>query len=166
MRRWRLAASRDRQVRSGLWTLRQNDHVVAMPVAAPRSTARSGLLVVGGLFAGGFALSALFATTGFGVPCPFLALTGWQCPLCGGTRMGAALLHGDLASAYGFNPLVLIVMTVLGALAMVWAIEIAGGPAARPARSLTKRLEHVPAVAWLLLALVLAVVYTVVRNLS
>ena len=95
-----------------------------------------------------------------------MRLTGWQCPLCGGTRMGAALLHGDLAGAYAFNPLALVTMTVLGALAVVWAIEIAGGPAARPARSLTKRLQQVPAVAWLLIALVLAVVYTVLRNLD
>jgi uncharacterized protein DUF2752 len=149
-----------------LRTLRHNDHVVAIPVTAPRSVARSGLLVVGGLFAGGFALSALFATTGFGVPCPFLALTGWECPLCGGTRMGAALLHGDLAGAYAFNPLALIAMTVLCALAVVWAIEIAGGPAARPARGLTKRLQQVPAVAWLLVSLLIAVVYTVLRNLG
>jgi hypothetical protein len=149
-----------------LRTLRHNDHVVAIPTAAPRSVARSGLVVVGGLFAGGVALSALFATTGFGVPCPFLALTGWQCPLCGGTRMGAALLHGDLAGAYAFNPLALVAITVLGALAVVWAIEIAGGPAARPARSLTKRLQQVPGVAWLLLSLLIAVVYTVLRNLG
>jgi uncharacterized protein DUF2752 len=140
--------------------------VVATPVAVPRSVARSGLAVVGGLFAGGLALSALFATTGVGVPCPFLALTGWQCPLCGGTRMGAALLRGDVAAAYAFNPLVLLALTVLGALAVVWAIEVAGGPAIRPPRRMTKRLQQVPTPAWLLLALLLAVVCTVLRNLG
>jgi len=140
--------------------------VVATPVAVPRSVARSGLAVVGGLFAGGLALSALFATTGVGVPCPFLALTGWQCPLCGGTRMGAALLHGDVAGAYAFNPLVLVALTVLGALAVVWAIEVAGGPAMRPPRRMKKRLQQVPTPAWPLVALVLAVLYTVFRNLG
>jgi Protein of unknown function (DUF2752) len=146
--------------------LRHNDHVVTTPVAAPRSVARSGLAVVGGLFAGGLALSALYSTTGVGVPCPFLALTGWQCPLCGGTRMGAALLHGDLAAAYAFNPLALVALTVLGVLAAVWAVEVIGGPAARPPRRLSARLRQVPAVAWALLALLLAVVYTVLRNLG
>ena len=140
--------------------------MVADQVAVPRSVARSGLPVVGGLFAGGLALSALFAATGIGVPCPFLALTGWQCPLCGATRMGAALLHGDLAGAYAFNPLVLVALPVLGAIAVVWAIEVAGGPAARSPRRLTKRLGQVPAVAWPLLALLVAVLYTVLRNLG
>lgn len=140
--------------------------MVATPVAVPRSVARSGLAVVGGLFAGGLALSALFATTGVGVPCPFLALTGWQCPLCGGTRMGAALLHGDVAGAYAFNPVVLVALTVLGALAVAWAIEVAGGPAIRPPRRMTKRLQQVPTPAWPLLALLLAVLYTVLRNLG
>jgi uncharacterized protein DUF2752 len=136
------------------------------PVAVPRSVARSGLAVVGGLLAGGLALSALFAATGVGVPCPFLALTGWQCPLCGGTRMGAALLHGDLAGAYAFNPALLIVLAVLGALAVLWAIEVAGGPAVRPPRQLRKRLQRVPAMTWPLLAGGLAVAYTVLRNLG
>jgi hypothetical protein len=149
-----------------LWDLRHNDQVVATPVAVPRSVARSGLAVIGGVYAGGLALSALFATTGVGVPCPFLALTGWQCPLCGATRMGAALLHGDVAAAYAFNPLVLVALTVLGALAVVWAIEVAGGPAIRPPRRMAKRLQQVPPVAWPVLALLLAVLYTVLRNLG
>jgi Protein of unknown function (DUF2752) len=128
--------------------------------------ARSGLAVVGGLFAGGLALSALYSTTGVGVPCPFLALTGWQCPLCGGTRMGAALLHGDLAAAYAFNPLALVALAVLGALAAVWAVELAGGPVPRPPHRVSARLRQVPGVAWLVLVLLLAVVYTVLRNLG
>jgi hypothetical protein len=145
---------------------RHNEQVVATPDALPRSVARSGLTGVGGLFAGGLALSALFATTGVGVPCPFLALTGWQCPLCGGTRMGAALLHGDLAAAYAFNPLVLVALAGLGALGVVWAVELAGGPAVRPPRRVSRWLQRVPAMAWLILALLLAVGYTVLRNLG
>ena len=140
--------------------------MVASSVAAPRSVARSGLPILGGLFAGGFALSALFATTGIGVPCPFLALTGWQCPLCGGTRMGAALLHGDLAAAYAFNPLAFVALIALGALAAVWAIEVLGGPAVRLPRGLANQLQRMPGLAWAALALLLAVVYTLVRNLG
>jgi Protein of unknown function (DUF2752) len=123
-------------------------------------------VVASGLFAGGLALSALFATTGIGVPCPFLALTGWRCPLCGGTRMGAALLHGDLTGAFAYNPLTLGALIVLATLAVVWAIEVSGGPALRLPRRLTNRLQQVPAAGWLVPILLLAVVYTVFRNLS
>ena len=140
--------------------------MVTSPVAAPRSVARSGLPILGGLFAGGFALSALFATTGIGVPCPFLALTGWRCPLCGGTRMGAALLHGDLAAAYGFNPAALLTLMALGVLGAIWAVEVLGGPALRLPRGMANRLQGVPAVAWAVVVLLLAVVYTLARNLS
>ena len=69
---------------------------------------------VGAFFAGGLALSALYATTGVGLPCPFRAVTGWDCPLCGGTRMGDALLHGDVLAAFGYNPLALIGLLIVG----------------------------------------------------
>ena len=91
---------------------------------------------VGAFFAGGLALSALYATTGFGLPCPFRAITGWDCPLCGGTRMGSALLHGDVQAAFLYNPLALIGLLVLGLLGVLWAVEAAGGPAIRLPRSL------------------------------
>jgi hypothetical protein len=37
--------------------------------------------------------------------CPFLALTGIPCPLCGTTRAWDATLHGDLTTALRFHPL-------------------------------------------------------------
>ena len=94
--------------------------------------------MTGGVLLGGLALSAVYATTGIGLPCPFRALTGWSCPFCGGTRMGAALLHGDLVSAYAANPLALAAVAVLAVLAGCWTIELAGGPAVRP----PERIQH------------------------
>lgn len=35
--------------------------------------------------------------------CPFLMLTGYQCPGCGSQRAIHALLHGDVASAWHYN---------------------------------------------------------------
>ncbi len=35
--------------------------------------------------------------------CPFLQLTGYQCPGCGSQRAVHALLHGDIAAAWRFN---------------------------------------------------------------
>ena len=120
---------------------------------------------VGAFFAGGVALSALYATTGLGLPCPFRAVTGWDCPLCGGTRMGDALLHGDVSAAFGFNPLAVVGLLVLGMLGVLWAVEAAGGPAVRLPRPLADRLQRVRPSHWLVAGLVVAVIYTLARNL-
>lgn len=112
----------------------------------------------------GLAISGVYATTGIGFPCPFRAITGWQCPFCGGTRLGAALLRGHVGQAFGYNPLVfigLIVMTVLGAF---WVVEALGGPAIRPPRRITERLAGVHPVVWAAVIGGLAVVYTVTRH--
>ena len=120
---------------------------------------------VGAFFAGGLVLSALYATTGVGLPCPFRALTGWDCPLCGGTRRGDALLHGDIRTAFEFNPLALVGMLIMGVLGVLWTAEAAGGPAVRIPRSLAERLRGVRLSHWLVIGLIVAVAYTLVRNL-
>lgn len=66
----------------------------------------------------------------FGPPCLISHfLEGW-CPGCGMTRAAIALLHGDLAAAWGHNRLSLLVLPVLSwlycrHLARCWR----GGPA-------------------------------------
>jgi hypothetical protein len=45
------------------------------------------------------------ATTWWFPSCPFHALTGWLCPLCGSLRAIHALLTGALAAALALNPL-------------------------------------------------------------
>jgi hypothetical protein len=128
-----------------------------------RATRAAGY--VGAFFAGGLALSALYATTGIGLPCPFRALTGWDCPLCGGTRMGGALLHGDVQAAFGFNPLAFVALVILGVLGVLWTVEAAGGPSVRLPQRLAERLRRVSPMQWLLVGLFVAVIYTVARNL-
>jgi len=46
-------------------------------------------------------------------PCPFRALTGWQCPGCGTTRAVHALLHGDVGRALELNPLTTLGLPLL-----------------------------------------------------
>jgi hypothetical protein len=46
--------------------------------------------------------------TGFFPGCPFRALTGLDCPGCGSTRAVHQLLHGQLAAAFEFNPLLIL----------------------------------------------------------
>jgi hypothetical protein len=49
-------------------------------------------------------------------PCPILALTGWQCPGCGGVRALSSLLHGDLVGSFAMNPLLLALYATLALL--------------------------------------------------
>ena len=79
--------------------------------------------------------------------------------------MGEALLHGDIQAAFGFNPLVLIGLLVVGVLGVVWGIEAAGGPAVRSPDRLAQLLRRVAPAQWLLVGLFVAVIYTIVRNI-
>jgi hypothetical protein len=124
----------------------------------------TGLKWIAGLFAYGLGLSALYATTGFGLPCPFRAITGWDCPLCGGTRMGSALLHLEIGAAFAFNPLAMVALVVVGLLGVAWTVQLAGGPALRPPTAMRKRLVAVRGTWWLGAGLAVLVGYTVLRN--
>jgi hypothetical protein len=79
--------------------------------------------------------------------------------------MGVALLHGDVQTAFLFNPLALICLTIVGLLGVLWAVEAAGGPPIRLPRSLAARLHRVRPGQWLAVGLAIAVIYTVARNL-
>jgi hypothetical protein len=124
----------------------------------------TGLKWIAGLFAYGLGLSALYATTGFGLPCPFRAITGWDCPLCGGTRMGSALLHLEIGAAFAFNPLAMVALVVVGLVGVAWTVQLAGGPALRPPTAMRKRLVAVRGTWWLGAGLAVLVGYTVLRN--
>lgn len=45
--------------------------------------------------------------------CPFRVLTGFTCPGCGTTRGLHQLLHGNLASAFELNPLLILSLPFL-----------------------------------------------------
>jgi len=49
--------------------------------------------------------------------CPFLALTGFYCPGCGGIRAAHQLLHGDLLSALQLN-----IFVVALAIYLIWQV--------------------------------------------
>jgi len=54
--------------------------------------------------------------------CPFLALTGWYCPGCGGLRMTYELAHGRFAEAFSKNALVFLLLPAAGYLWGLWAV--------------------------------------------
>lgn len=89
--------------------------------------------------------------------CTFHRLTGLHCPGCGMTRAAAALAHGDLAAAFRFNPVGMVLLPLaligLGLEALAWI-------RAKPPRH---RLQAGPRTAWLLVWLVIA--FWILRNL-
>ncbi|TDD25038.1 DUF2752 domain-containing protein [Kribbella turkmenica] len=140
--------------------------VVLRPTGPVRPVDRRvlGLAATG---VGGFALAGVYQLSGgrLGIPCLLHATTGLNCPLCGSTRMAAALLHGDLNAAWHFNPVVLVLGPLIGVAVgyqlLAWSLE-----SLRLIR--LPRLRMSPrAVDWTVKALIaLLVVYGFARNLN
>lgn len=93
--------------------------------AATQREPRVSLRAVSVFGAVGVGLSAVYAATGWGIPCPFRMATGWLCPVCGATTMGSELLHGHLGAAWAANPVVLVALVGLALLGLGWALEVA-----------------------------------------
>ncbi|MDN5724806.1 MAG: DUF2752 domain-containing protein [Propionibacteriales bacterium] len=109
----------------------------------PTRSSRTLLTWVAGVGASGLALTALYATTGVGFGCVMKSSTGWDCPLCGGTRMGAALLRGDLAAAWQLNAFAVVGITLGALLGIILVTErIIGrqGTLVRGAQRITESL--------------------------
>jgi Protein of unknown function (DUF2752) len=115
--------------------------------------------------AGGAILAGVNGLSGgrIGLPCPFHALTGLNCPFCGTTRMAAALLQGDPARAWSFNPPMFVVLPVVallvGYMLLAWTLERFTRfrpPRPRP----SPRLQHVAPIAFL----AVMALYGILRN--
>ncbi|RSN66928.1 MULTISPECIES: DUF2752 domain-containing protein [Actinomadura] len=88
--------------------------------------------------------------------CPFLALTGYQCPGCGALRTVHAVAHGQLGEAVALNVFTVTMLPVLLFFWVRWAVARARD---RPTR--TKAAD--PRLIWAFFAVVM--VFWVVRNL-
>jgi len=78
-------------------------------------------------------------------PCPVFAVTGLYCPGCGSTRASHHLMHGRVATAMTFNPLMVISIPIVVAMLL------------RP------RITRRPITAWAAAAIL--IVYALLRNL-
>ncbi len=64
--------------------------------------------------------------------CPFLGLTGYHCPGCGTLRALHQLLHGNIFSALGYNPLTVISLPFLAYAFALGALRAFRAPAPAP----------------------------------
>lgn len=58
--------------------------------------------------------------------CPSLML-GFACPGCGGLRGTSELLHGNVATAWAYNPLVVVGLPLVLAVIARWSVDAARG---------------------------------------
>jgi hypothetical protein len=121
---------------------------VSHPVGAPVAAA-------GALLGGCIAVALVDPSSGPTV-CPFRLVTGLDCPGCGATRAAHQLFTGHLLGAADLNLLALVAIPLV-----LWGVyasltAMLGGPRWR-----TLSLSA----GWLRVALVVAVVFWVVRNI-
>lgn len=86
--------------------------------------------------------------------CPFHALTGAWCPLCGGLRAAESLVDLHLRAAVQYNALLVAALPLL----LAWWVDAV-------ARARTGRRARGPSAVVVASLIALAVVFTVVRNL-
>ncbi|HEX7151887.1 MAG TPA: DUF2752 domain-containing protein [Thermoanaerobaculia bacterium] len=65
------------------------------------------------LIAGGLATFALLERLPAVPLCVLKLATGVDCPTCGTTRAIFSLMHGDVAAAWAFNPVGIVVVAIL-----------------------------------------------------
>jgi hypothetical protein len=117
-----------------------------MKAAAAHSSWRIGAVALAAL-AAAMAVAVLFvfdpATAGIYPVCALHAMTGLQCPGCGGLRAMHQFLHGNIGAAWRLNP---FAVALLPAALWVGLREIARVSAGRPWRGVAIR----PFFGWLL----------------
>lgn len=108
------------------------------------------------VFAAGCAYAVFFKLTGLGIPCLFRALTGFECPGCGATRMCTSLLMLDFRAAWSYNPVMMCLLPI-GAVLIANGIKryIVTG------RNTTPKWETAVMIAMI----VVLVIFGVVRNM-
>ncbi len=86
--------------------------------------------------------------------CPLYAVTGAWCPLCGGLRSADSLAHLEFGAALQYNALLVAALPVV----LVWWVDWA-------VRARTGRARNLQSRALVATVVVVAVLFTVLRNL-
>ena len=133
------------------------------PVAEGRRPAAHRLSGPAVAFAAVTAATAYVAEVDPGHPghypvCPFLRITGWWCPACGGLRCVHALSRGELWTALHDNALATAACLAAVVCWVRWTWRAAHGRDTPP--------PALPGIRRLILPAVLVLGFTVLRNLS
>ncbi len=88
--------------------------------------------------------------------CAFFALTGLECPGCGGLRAAHYLLHGELGTAFRYNPLLVTLLPVTLFAGMVYWLG------RKHNWAVVTRFQNT---SWLWILVAAVVVFGVARNL-
>ncbi len=134
---------------------------------ARRSRLLSPLVAAGGvLLATGYVAMVNPNQPGHYPLCPFKAITGWDCPGCGGLRAVHDLAHGNLAAAVDQNALVVVLLIPVAVVMWLGWVRRAWSGKARPVRKAsTSRLGAAWARGSPYAVLALLIAFTVFRNL-
>jgi hypothetical protein len=126
--------------------------------AQTRNFARWWLGALAAVLVGAIAVLYVYNPTqhSFYPRCFFHAMTGLDCPGCGGLRATHELLHGNLQAAFQYNPL-LVCFAPAAALFFVW--QWRAKVRAKPRSRLLENTKFI----WTVASIV--VVFTVLRNL-
>lgn len=90
--------------------------------------------------------------------CPFLLLTGWECPGCGSQRAIHALLHFNIPAALQYNALLVLSLPYIGILVISGLLKKKSHFFAR-----SHQFIHNPRITYCYLSIV--VIFTIIRNL-
>ena len=95
---------------------------------------RSTLITIWSLLIAGAAYLFVFepGKSGYFPSCVFRSLTGFTCPGCGSTRALHEILHGDFATAFTLNPLLLLAVPFLIFVLLRFTLTVLRGREARP----------------------------------
>lgn len=116
------------------------------------------LALLGCMLVGGVVLY-LYSPESLRIPrCPFLQLTGWQCPGCGSLRGIHALLHGDLGRVLQLNVMLIPALLYLALLVLLELTRLQSMRAERLYHRFSGRIAS-----WIIFALI--IVWGVGRNL-
>lgn len=108
-------------------------------------------------------LALLFALTCFlamsfhiPVPCVFKLMTGLNCPSCGVTRMGIAMMHGDFGLAFRYNQLLTVLMPFFAIYILFFTLRYL-----KSGRTKISRGENII----LIIIIIMLLIYGIIRNL-